>query len=113
MMLSISWQMTIASLIILPVAALLVKKIVSKSQKYFKNQQDYLGHVNGQVEEIYGGHTIVKAFNGENEAIKEFSKANKELYQSAWKSQFLSGLIFPVMNNFINNMWITLSMTCS
>lgn len=67
MMLSISWQMTIASLIILPVAALLVKKIVSKSQKYFKNQQDYLGHVNGQVEEIYGGHTIVKAFNSEKQ----------------------------------------------
>ena len=78
------------------------KNVVGKSQKYFKKQQDYLGHVNGQVEEIYGGHTIVKAFNGENEAIKEFSKANKELYQSAWKSQFLSGLIFPIMN-FIGN----------
>ena len=102
MMLSISWQMTIASLIILPVAALLVKKIVSKSQKYFKNQQDYLGHVNGQVEEIYGGHTIVKAFNSEKTAISEFEKANQELYSSGWKSQFLSGLIHPVMN-FISN----------
>ncbi len=102
MMLSISWQMTIASLIILPVAALLVKKIVSKSQKYFKNQQDYLGHVNGQVEEIYGGHTIVKAFNSEKTAISEFEKANQELYRSGWKSQFLSGLIHPVMN-FISN----------
>ena len=102
MMLSISWQMTIASLIILPVAALLVKKIVSKSQKYFKNQQDYLGHVNGQVEEIYGGHIIVKAFNSEKTVISEFEKANQELYSSGWKSQFLSGLIHPVMN-FISN----------
>ncbi len=102
MMLSISWQMTIASLIILPVAALLVKKIVSKSQKYFKNQQDYLGHVNGQVEEIYGGHTIAKAFNSEKTVISEFEKANQELYSSGWKSQFLSGLIHPVMN-FISN----------
>ncbi len=102
MMFSISWEMTLVSLLILPVTVYIVKNVVEKSQKYFKKQQDYLGHVNGQVEEIYGGHTIVKAFNGENEAIKEFSKANKELYQSAWKSQFLSGLIFPVMN-FIGN----------
>ena len=102
MMFSISWEMTIVSLLILPVTVFIVKNVVGKSQEYFKKQQDYLGHVNGQVEEIYGGHTIVKAFNGENEAIKEFSKANKELYQSAWKSQFLSGLIFPVMN-FIGN----------
>ena len=102
MMFSISWEMTLVSLLILPVTVFIVKNVVGKSQKYFKKQQDYLGHVNGQVEEIYGGHTIVKAFNGENEAIKEFSKANKELYQSAWKSQFLSGLIFPIMN-FIGN----------
>ena len=102
MMFSISWEMTLVSLLILPVTVFIVKNVVGKSQKYFKKQQDYLGHVNGQVEEIYGGHTIVKAFNGENEAIKEFSEANKELYQSAWKSQFLSGLIFPIMN-FIGN----------
>ena len=102
MMFSISWEMTLVSLLILPVTVFIVKNVVGKSQKYFKKQQDYLGHVNGQVEEIYGGHTIVKAFNGENEAIKEFSKANKDLYQSAWKSQFLSGLIFPIMN-FIGN----------
>ena len=102
MMFSISWEMTLVSLLILPVTVFIVKNVVGKSQKYFKKQQDYLGHVNGQLEEIYGGHTIVKAFNGENEAIKEFSKANKELYQSAWKSQFLSGLIFPIMN-FIGN----------
>ena len=102
MMFSISWEMTLVSLLILPVTVFIVKNVVGKSQKYFKKQQDYLGHVNGQVEEIYGGHTIVKVFNRENEAIKEFSKANKELYQSAWKSQFLSGLIFPIMN-FIGN----------
>ena len=102
MMFSISWEMTIISLLILPVTVFLVKNVVGKSQKYFKKQQDYLGHVNGQVEEVYGGHTIVKAFNGEEKAIEEFSKANKELYHSAWKSQFLSGLIFPVMN-FIGN----------
>ncbi len=102
MMLSISWQMTMASLIILPMTAILVKKIVSNSQKYFKNQQDYLGHINGQVEEVYGGHTIVKAFNSEKTVISEFEKANQELYRSAWKSQFLSGLIHPVMN-FISN----------
>ena len=107
MMFSISWEMTLVSLLILPVTVFIVKNVVGKSQKYFKKQQDYLGHVNGQVEEIYGDvindeKAIVKAFNGENEAIKEFSKANKELYQSAWKSQFLSGLIFPIMN-FIGN----------
>ena len=102
MMFSISWEMTIISLLILPVTIWIVKNVVGKSQKYFKMQQDYLGHVNGQVEEIYGGHTIVKAFNGEEKAIEEFSKANSELYHSAWKSQFLSGLIFPVMN-FIGN----------
>ena len=102
MMFSISWEMTIISLLILPVTILIVKNVVGKSQKYFKMQQDYLGHVNGQVEEIYGGHIIVKAFNGEEKAIEEFSKANSELYHSAWKSQFLSGLIFPVMN-FIGN----------
>ena len=102
MMLSISWQMTLISLIVMPIGALLVKIIVGKSQKYFKRQQDYLGHVNGQVEEIYSGLTIVKAFNGEENAKKEFSKANKELYKSAWRSQFLSGLMYPIMN-FVSN----------
>lgn len=102
MMFSISWQMTLISLLILPITIFFVKNIVGKSQKYFKRQQDYLGHVNSQVEEIYGGHTIVKAFNGEEKAIKEFGKANNELYISAWKSQFLSGLIHPIMN-FIGN----------
>lgn len=102
MMFSISWEMTLVSLIILPITVLIVGKIVGKSQKYFARQQDYLGHVNGQVEEIYGGHTIVKAFNGEENAIKEFEKANQELYKSAWKSQFLSGLMHPIMN-FVGN----------
>jgi len=102
MMLSISWEMTLISLLILPISAFIVKTIVGKSQKYFKRQQDFLGHVNGQVEEVYGGHTIVKAFNGEEKALEEFNKANKELYHSAWKSQFLSGLIHPLMN-FIGN----------
>ena len=102
MMLSISWQMTLISLVILPVSAFIVKNIVGKSQKYFVKQQDYLGHVNGQVEEIYSGLNIVKVFNGENKVIKEFKKANNELYHSGWKSQFLSGLMFPIMN-FIAN----------
>ena len=102
MMFSISWQMTLISLVILPISATLVKKIVGKSQKYFKSQQDYLGHVNGQVEEVYSGLNIVKVFNAEEKVSKDFEKANDELYHSAWKSQFLSGLMFPVMN-FISN----------
>lgn len=102
MMFSISWSMTVVSLIILPVTAFLSVMIVKHSQKYFKAQQDYLGHVNGQVEEIYGGHTVVKAFNGEEKATEEFIKANNVLYKSAWRSQFLSGLIYPV-TNFIGN----------
>ena len=102
MMFSISWQMTLISLVILPIAGILVTGIVKKSQKYFTRQQDYLGHVNGQVEEIYGGLNIVKVFNAEEKVTKDFEKANDELYHSGWKSQFLSGLMFPVMN-FISN----------
>ena len=102
MMLSISWQMTLVSLLVMPIGAILVKVIVGKSQKYFKKQQDYLGHVNGQVEEVYSGLTVVKAFNGEEKAKEEFAKANAELYKSAWRSQFLSGLMHPIMN-FISN----------
>lgn len=102
MMLSISWEMTLVSIIILPLASLIVKQIVGKSQKYFTAQQEYLAKVNGQVEEIYGGHTIVKVFNAEEGALKEFKEANKELYKSGWKSQFLSGLMHPIMN-FIGN----------
>ena len=102
MMFTISWEMTLISLIILPVAGFLVGFIAKKSQKYFKNQQDYLGHVNGKVEEIYGGLTIVKAFNGEEKSLKEFKKQNDELYKAGWKAQFLSGLMHPLMN-FISN----------
>lgn len=102
MMFSISWQMTLISLIILPIAGILVKNIVGRSQKYFQRQQAYLADVNGQVEEIYGGLNIVKAFNGEEKVVEEFERANRELYHSGWKSQFLSGLMFPVMN-FISN----------
>ena len=102
MMLSISFQMTLISLIVMPIGAFLVKIVVGKSQKYFKMQQDYLGHVNGQVEEVFSGLTIVKAFNGEEKASEEFAKANEQLYKSAWKSQFLSGLMHPIMK-FISN----------
>ena len=102
MMLSISWEMTLVSLLILPVSAVILKKVIGKSQKYFVKQQEYLGHVNGQVEEVYGGHNIVKVFGRENEAIKEFEKDNQELYKSGWRSQFLSGLMHPLMN-FVGN----------
>lgn len=102
MMLSISWQMTLISFIIIPIAGLLVKNIVGKSQKYFQRQQSYLAEVNGQVEEIYGGLNIVKVFNAENKTKAEFEKANDKLYHAGWKAQFLSGLMHPVMN-FISN----------
>lgn len=102
MMISISIEMTIASIIILPLSAIIVKKIVKKSQKYFAKQQEYLGKINGQVEEIYSGHTVVKAFNGEEKAINKFKQINNELYFAGWKSQFLSGLMHPFMK-FIGN----------
>ena len=102
MMFSISWEMTIVSLLILPISAIILKKVIGKSQKYFVKQQEYLGHVNGQVEEVYGGHNIVKVFGREKEAIKEFEKENTELYKSGWRSQFLSGLMYPLMN-FLGN----------
>ncbi len=102
MMFSISWKMTLISLVILPMAVLIVKIVVTKSQKYFKRQQDYLAHVNGQVEEIYSGLNIVKAFNGEQKEIEQFQKLNSELYHSGWRSQFLSGLMHPLMN-FMGN----------
>ncbi len=97
MMLTISISMTLVSLAIIPIAVILVKFIVNKSQKYFKQQQDYLGHVNGQVEEIYSGHTIVKVFNRENEETEAFEKLNDKLYSSGWKSHFMSGLMYPIM----------------
>lgn len=109
MMLSISWQMTLVSIIILPITLIIVSFIVSKSQKYFKRQQDYLGHVNGKVEEVYGGHNIVKAFNGEEKAIEKFEEENEILYRSAWKSQFLSGLMHPIMNFMGNVSYVAVS----
>ena len=103
MMLTISPLMTLAVLVIIPVALILLAFIVSHSQKYFERQQEYLGHVNGKVEEVYGGHNIVKAFNGEEEAVEEFKVLNQTLYRSAWKSQFFSGIMMPLMN-FIGNL---------
>lgn len=109
MMLSISWIMTLVAIVIIPVSMLLISLVIKKSQKYFKSQQEYLGHVNGQVEEVYSGHNIVKAFNGEKDAIKEFDNLNESLYNSAWKSQFLSGIMQPLMM-FIGNLgYVTIS----
>jgi ATP-binding cassette subfamily B protein len=102
MMLTISWQMTLMALLIVPLTMLVVALVIGRSQKYFKQQQDYLGHVNGHVEEMYGGHIVVKAFNGEAESVAQFDTLNTTLYGSAWKSQFLSGLIMPIMG-FIGN----------
>lgn len=103
MMLSISIPMTIVALLILPISLGLIMTIVKKSQKYFKDQQKFLGNVNGQVEELYGGHSIVKAFNREEKSIEEFNEINNNLYGSAWKSQFLSGMMQPIMM-FIGNL---------
>ena len=103
MMLYISWEMTIAAILILPLSMVLVLAIVKKSQKYFIEQQKALGKVNGHIEEVYGGHNIMKAFNAEKEVVDQFRKINKELYDSAWKSQFLSGMMMPIMN-FIGNL---------
>ena len=103
MMFSINWLMTLAALLVIPLSLAFVGVIISRSQKYFKQQQDYLGHVNGHVEEMYGGHVVMKAFNGEEESIQKFDQYNEVLYDAAWKSQFLSGMMMPVMN-FIGNL---------
>ncbi|CEH32940.1 ABC transporter ATP-binding protein [Romboutsia lituseburensis] len=103
MMLSISVSMTLVSLVIIPMSLVFIMIVVKKSQKHFKSQQEYLGHTNGHVEEIYSGHTIMKAFNGEEKAIAEFDELNDTLYNSAWKSQFLSGMMMPIMA-FIGNL---------
>ena len=103
MMLSISWQLTLVALCIIPVSLAFVMVIVKFSQKHFKNQQKYLGTVNGQVEEMYGGHLIVKAFGREEKAVEAFERENEKLYNAGWKSQFLSGLMMPVMN-FVGNL---------
>ena len=102
MMISINIPMTIATLLIIPICMIMVNGVVKKSQKYFTLQQDYLGHINGHVEEIYGGHDIVSSFNGEEKAIDTFNELNETLYHSAWKSQFLSTTMHPIMS-FIGN----------
>ena len=109
MMFSISVSMTLISLIIFPITVGFIAFIAKKSQKYFKQQQDYLGHVNGQVEEVYSGHNIVKAFNYEENAIDKFQDANKTLYDSSWKSQFLSGLMMPIMGFMSNISYVLIS----
>ena len=103
MMLSISPLMTLIALVILPISAGLVSFVVKKSQNFFKTQQEYLGKINGQVEETYGGHLVIKAYNKEEDVLKDFEETNKILYQSAWKSQFLSGMMHPIMM-FVGNL---------
>lgn len=103
MMITISWQMTLVAVFIIPLSSGLILFVVKKSQKYFKQQQEYLGHVNGHIEEMYGGHTVIKAFNMEQSAIDKFDAYNENLYSSAWKSQFLSGMMMPIMN-FVSNL---------
>ena len=98
MMLSISWKMTLMALIVIPLSLILVMVVVKKSQRYFKAQQKSLGLVNGHIEEMYSAHTIVKAFNGEEDSLCTFKEYNDQLYTSAWKSQFLSGLMMPLTN---------------
>lgn len=103
MMFTISWIMTLVALIIVPMSFVVIMAVVKRSQKFFRQQQDYLGHVNGHVEEIYGGHNVMKAFNGEKKSEEKFSRYNNVLYGAAWKSQFLSGMMMPIMF-FIGNL---------
>ena len=97
MMFSISWQLTVVALLILPLSMVLIRFVVKASQKYFQQQQAFLGHVNGHVEEMFGAHIVVKAFNGEEQSVSTFGELNRKLYTSAWKSQFLSGMMMPIM----------------
>ena len=103
MMLTISPLMTLVALCILPLSLIIVSNVVKRSQPFFQKQQAYLGHANGHVEEMYGGHLVVTAFNGEEKSIKTFNEINDNLYNSAWKSQFLSGMMMPLMN-FVGNL---------
>ena len=103
MMLSISPLMTLISVLILPISIMLMMFVIKKSQRFFKQQQEYVGHINGQVEEVYGGHNVIKAFNKENDVRREFHETNETLYKSAWKSQFFSGLMQPIMM-FVGNL---------
>ncbi len=122
MMLTISWLLTVVAILILPLSTIFLRLILPQSQKYYSQQQDYLGHVNGHVEEMFGGHIVVKAFNGEKKSIEKFDGYNNILYEAGWKSQFLTGLLFPIMN-FISNLgyvatvilgaWLAISGTIS
>ena len=103
MMISINGWMTLAAFLILPVSMLIITTVMKHSQKFFRDQQSYLGDVNGQVEEIYSGQNVVKAFNKEEDVVNEFEKANKKLYESGWKAQFFSGMMMPIMS-FIGNL---------
>lgn len=103
MMLSISPLMTIIAIVILPISVGLISFVIKKSQNYFKTQQEYLGHINGQIEETYGGHMVVKSFNKEKDMVDEFNRTNNVLYSSAWKSQFFSGMMQPIMA-FVGNL---------
>jgi ATP-binding cassette subfamily B protein len=108
MMLTISWQMTLVALCIIPLSLIVVMLIVRKSQKYFVKQQEYLGHVNSHVEEMFGSHIVVKAFNGEKKSLREFSEYNDSLYQYAWKANFLSGLMMPLANLVGNLVYVAI-----
>lgn len=103
MMLSISWQMTLVTFVVIPLSFIFLRIVLKRSQKFFALQQKYLGNVNGHIEEMYGGHVVMKAFNGEEKSIQEFDKHNGQLYEVGWKSQFLSGLMMPIMT-FIGNL---------
>lgn len=103
MMLSISPLMTLIAIVILPISMILISMVVKRSQKYFKSQQAYLGSINGQVEEVYSGHLVIQAFNKQKDSIDEFNRTNQKLYESAWKSQFISGLMHPIMM-FVGNL---------
>ena len=103
MMLTISVPMTLLALLMIPLSLIIVMQVIKRSQKYFRAQQAYLGHVNGQVEEVFSGQNVVRVFNGEEEVIREFDQMNGQLYRSAWKSQFLSGAMMPLMQ-FVGNL---------
>jgi len=109
MMLTISWQMTLVALLTIPISFLAINLIVRTSQKYFKQQQNYLGHVNGHVEEMFGGHIVIKAFNAEEESVKIFKGLNEKLFTSAWLSQFLSQVIMPIMRLISNLGYVAVS----
>ncbi|EJW94468.1 ABC-type multidrug transport system, ATPase and permease component, partial [gut metagenome] len=103
MMLSINVWMTLVALLVLPLSMLIINQVMKRSQKYFQAQQEYLGKVNGQIEENFGGHQVVKVFNKEQAVVDEFEKDNQKLYESGWKSQFFSGMMMPIMQ-FVGNL---------